>query len=166
MDEGPLQSRSRSGSREVEQAHFVVVEEVRHERPDVDDAKNIASRDERRAEQRLDALLAQDRVQHIGVVDVREHDRALLGGDAAGKAAADGNPHALLDLFLDPPRSAGNQLSALLVEEEDRARVGPQGASHPLDKLLQEVVEAQGRERRVRDGLQLRQSLAVFFSTS
>jgi hypothetical protein len=67
---------------------------------------------------RLDALLAQDRVEDVGVVDVVDRDRALLGGDAAGEAAAERDLDALLDLLLDALGRAGVQPVAL--EQQDR----------------------------------------------
>jgi hypothetical protein len=50
------------------------------------------------------------------VVDVVEDDRPALGGDAAGEALADRDPDSVLDLLLDSPRCARDELVPLLVE--------------------------------------------------
>ena len=113
--------------------------------------------EQRHAEQRLDALLAQDRVEDVGVVDVGEDDRPALGRDPAGEAAAERDPDALLDLLLDPSRRAGDELVRRLVEQQERARVAVERSSRirssssssrsPSDEV---------RERRVGDGLDRR----------
>ena len=82
------------------------------------DAEDVAFDDQGDAEEGSDALLAQDRVEDVGVVDVGDGDGASFGGDASGEAAADRDPHALLDFFLDALGGAGVQGVAL--EQEDR----------------------------------------------
>ena len=86
------------------------------------------------------------------MVDVGDGDRAALGGDAAGEAAADRDAHALLDLLLDPlgrarvqrrrPRAAGSR------------GVDLQDLGDPPQQLLQQVVLGQEGERGVGDALQ------------
>ena len=75
------------------------------------------------AEQRADPLLAQDRVEDVGVIDVGDEDRDALGRDPAGEAPADRDPHAALDLLLDPLGRARDELLRLLVEQQNRDRV-------------------------------------------
>src|SRR2546421_13417 len=58
----------------------------RHQRPHVDDAQHPPAREHRRPEERLHALLAQDRVQRLRVVDVLDHDRRALRGDPPREA--------------------------------------------------------------------------------
>jgi len=119
----------------------------------VDDAEHLAARDERRAQKGLDALLAQDRIEDIRVVDVREHDRALLGSDAAGKSPADRDADALLHLLLDASCGPRDELRAGLVEQQDRARVDLDRVPNSVDELLKQIAEAHRRERGVRDRL-------------
>ena len=54
----------------------------------------------------MDALLAQDRVEDVRVVDVGDIDRDPLSGNPAGESGADRDPHSALDLLLDPLGSA------------------------------------------------------------
>ena len=113
------------------------------------DADDAALDEQRDAEQGLDALLAQDRVEDVGVVDVGDRDRALLGGDAAGEAAAERDRHALLDLLLDPLGRARVQPVAL--QQQDRDGVDREDVGHPLQQLLEELLLRQVGERRVGD---------------
>ena len=130
------------------------------QRPDVDDAEHPIACIERHAEERLDPLLAQDRVQHVGVVDVLDHDRRPLGGDAAGEAAADRDANAGLDLLLDPLRRTRDQLAGRLVEHEEGGGVGLEDVADAEEQLIEERVQRQVRERRVGDEQELVQPLA------
>ena len=109
---------------------------------------------QRDAEQRADALLAQDRVVDVGVVDVLDRDRAALGGDPAGEALADGDRDALLDLLLDALRGARPQHLRGLVEHEDRRRVGVQDLGDAVQQLGEQLVLGQVGEGGVGDPLQ------------
>ena len=139
---------------ELEQVALVGGEVARGEAADVQDADHAAFDEQRDAEQRADALLAQDRVEDVGVVDVLDGDRAPLGGDAAGEAAADGDLHALLDLLLDAAGGAGAQDAGALVEQQDRRGVGGQHLGDAAQQLLEQLVLRQVRERRVGDPLE------------
>ena len=124
-----VQSRALSGERdtfrdEAEQLHVVLVELPRPERSDVQHADHVTAHDERHAEHRLDALLPQDRVHDLGVVDVVEDHRLRGGRDATGKAATDRDPNALLDLFFDSECGAREQLGPLVVQQQHCTRVG------------------------------------------
>ena len=124
------------------------------ERADVQDADDAAPDDERDAEEAADPLLAQDRVEDVGMVDVGDDDRAPLGGHAAGEAAADGDADALLDLLLDPLRRAGAQhLVVVVVDEEERRRVAAEDLGDALEQLGEEVVQREVGERGLRDAL-------------
>ena len=119
---------------ELEQLDLVLAEGARNERADVEHAAHLSLDHERDAEHRLDALLAQERVEDVCVVDVVEDHRPLLGGDPAREAAADRDADALLDLLLDPERGARDELVRLLVEQEDRARVDLEDLARPLEQ--------------------------------
>jgi hypothetical protein len=133
----------------LKQVALIAVEHARRQAADVQDADDAALDDQRDAEQGLDALLAQDRVEDVGVVDVVDRDRALLGGDAAGEAAAERDLHALFDLLLDPLGRARVQPVAL--EQEDRDGVDLEDLRDPLEQLVEELLLREVGERRVGD---------------
>jgi hypothetical protein len=139
---------------ELEQLDLVLLEVAVDERADVEDTTHPSLHDEENAEQRLDSLLPQDRVEHRPVADVVEDQRPLLGGDAAGEPRADRNPDALLYLLLDAERSARDQLVRVLVEQQDRAGVDIEDLARPPEQRAEQIVQAQVRERGVGDGLQ------------
>ena len=122
-------------------------------------ADDAALHEERDAEQRLDALLAQDRVEDVGVVDVGDGDRAALGGDPPGEAAADRDADALLDLFLDA--LGGARVQRVALQQQESHRVDLQDLGDPVHQLLQEVLLGEEGERGVGDPLQRVEDLAV-----
>src|SRR6476659_9791781 len=63
-----------------------------NERPDVQHSDQITLDDERQAQQRADALLAQDRVEDVGMVDVGDRDRHALARDPAREPTAERQP--------------------------------------------------------------------------
>ena len=116
--------------------------------------------EQRHAEDRLDSLLAEDRVEDVRAIDVVENHRYPLGGDAAGEAAADGNPDAAFDFFLDADGGSRDKLIGLLVQQEDGARVGPEDLPDPRQEHAEEIVELGMRERDVRHDLQALEPVA------
>src|SRR5919202_79796 len=92
----------------LEQVDVVGCEGAVRQRPHVDDADHFAAHGQRNPEQRLDPLLAQDRVEDVRAVDVVDHDRGRLRGDPAGEAPAERDADAALHLLLDPLRRAGD----------------------------------------------------------
>jgi hypothetical protein len=127
---------------------------ARPQRADVEDADRLPADEQRHAQERLDPLLAQDRVEDVRVVDVAENDRALLGGHAAGEATPDGDADALLDLLLDADGRARDELVRLLVEQQHRAGVGVQQLAHAHEQRRQQLLEVEVREGRVGECLQ------------
>ena len=95
------------------------------------------------------------------VVDVVEHDRPPLRRDPAREPAADRDPHALFDLFLEPDRRARDELVPEVVAEEDRGRVGAEHVPDAHEQLAQELVQVQVREGGIRDELDPPQPLGV-----
>lgn len=146
---------------EFEQLDVAAAEDARHERPDVDDAEDGVPDDERDAEEGLDALLAQDRIEDVGVVDVVEDDGSALGGDAAGEAAPERDADTALHLLLEPDRSARHELLPLLVEEEHRSRVAIEQVADAREQRPEQILEVEMGERRVGEGLQPAQPLRV-----
>ena len=155
-----LLDRQRGAVRgELEQVALLVGEHARGEAADVQHADDAALHEQRDAEQRLDALLAQDRVEDVGVVDVGDGDRAALGGDAPGEAAADRDADALLDLLLDA--LGGARVQRVALQQQDRHRVDLQDLGDPAHQLLQEVLLGEEGERGVGDPLQRVEDLPV-----
>ena len=146
---------------ELQQLHIVLIEHPVHERSDVENAEQVAAGQQRHAEHRLDALLAQDRVEHVGVVDVLEDHRTPVRCDAARETAADRDADPLFDLFLDPDRRSRVELVRLLVQQQDGARVDLENLAHPNKQRREESVELQMRERRIRERLKLPQTVGV-----
>ena len=146
---------------ELEQLDVVLREDPRCQRTDVEHSEHVVREDQRHSGHALDALLAQDRVQHVGVVDVVEHDRSPFGGDPAREAAADRDPHALLDLFLEPDRRPRDQLVSEVVPEKNCGRVGVEHVPDSREELTQELVQVQVRQRRIRDELDSPETLGV-----
>ena len=130
-----------------------------HERPDVEDADGLALDEERHAAERLDPFLAQDRIEHVRVIDVVEDHRPALCGHAACESAAERDPHAALDFLLDPDRGAGDELAPLFVEQEDRARVRLEQLGRSLEERAQELLQIEVDERSVGERLQSLQTL-------
>jgi uncharacterized protein YndB with AHSA1/START domain len=154
-----LDRHRRALGRELEELHVVRFENAMAKAADVNYAQHATAYEERGAEKRLDSLLAENRVQDVRVIDVLDGERPPLGGDPAGEAAADRDPRAPLDLLLDSLRRARDELVRALVEQEDGARVGSEDLLDPVEQLVEEVLEREVRERRVRDALQLQQPL-------
>ena len=70
----------------------------------------LALDDHRHSKQRRDSLLAQNRIQDVGMIHVRDEDRHALGRDAPGEALSQRNPHAAFDLLLDSFGGACHEL--------------------------------------------------------
>jgi hypothetical protein len=91
----------------------------------------------------------QDRVEHVGVVDVVEDDRATIRRDAAREAPAHRDPHALLDLLLDSDCRARDELVRVRLEQEHRGRVDLEHRDRALEQRRQQLLELQRGQRRV-----------------
>ena len=155
LEEARMLDRERGPvGHELEQLDLVLLEVAQMERADVENTAHLALHDEGHAEHRLDPFLPQDRVEDVRVVDVVEDHRPLLGGDPAGEAPADRDADALLDLLLDAERRARDELVRLLVEQQDRARVYLEDLAGAVEQGREQLVEAQMRQRGVRDRLQ------------
>ncbi len=149
-----LDPRCGTRSGEVEHRQVPHREGTRLQGADVEHPDQLPLDDQRRPEQRADPLLAQDRVEDVRVIDVGDEDRDALVGDPAGEALADRDPHALLDLLLDPVRRARHELIGVLVEQQNRHGVHRQRVSDPIQELIQELIEPELRQRRVAQPLE------------
>ena len=157
---GALDRNGDTGGDELEQLDVIGGELPVDERADVEDADRLVPDEERDAAERADALLAQDRVEDVGMGEVIEDDRPLLGGDPAGEASAERDADAALDLFLDPDRRTRYKLVRVLVPQEDRARVGPQDRADARQEHAEQIIERKVGERGVGDGLDVLEPLA------
>ena len=115
-------------------------------------ADHLAVGEQRDAKEGFDALLAQDRVVDVGVVDVRDGDRAALGGDPPREALADRDADALLDLLLDPLGGARVELVAL--SSRIAAVSLSRTSADAIQQLRQELLLGEVRERGVRHVLE------------
>jgi hypothetical protein len=123
------------------------------QRTDVENAEHASTDEERNAEHRLDALLVQNRIEDVCVIDVVEDHRLPFRCDAAGEAAADRDPHTALHLLLDPDRCPRDELVRLLVEQQDGARIDIEDLAGTEKERREQVVKLQVRERRIRERL-------------
>ncbi len=141
---------------ELQKLDVAVVEAPWRNRADVQDAEDPGLHHQRDAEQRPNVILAEDRVEHVGVVDVVEDDGPLLRGHPAREALADGDAGARVQAGLEPIRGARDELVPLVVEQKHRARVDLERFTSAREEGGQQVVEPQVRERRVSELLEAR----------
>ena len=163
--------RSRSASRPLiasaarspalrSRLHVVVGEVPFLERAHVKHADHGALDDQRNAEQRLEALLAQQRVDDLGVFEVGDAHRLARAGDATREALAYGDAHPLHHLLLEALRGARHERAAVVLEQEDRRGVHVEDVDDSVEELVEEPVERKVRERGVRDALQVTELVA------
>jgi hypothetical protein len=99
-----------------------------------------------------DALSAQERVEHIRLLDVRQDDGPQLRCDATSEALADRDADGRVELFLDPHRRMRDELVPLLVQQQDGAGIRAEQRPDPFEELRGPVGAVP--ERRVGDCLQ------------
>jgi hypothetical protein len=95
------------------------------------------------------------------VIDIVEDHRPHLRSDAAGKAAADRDAHASLDLLLDPDGSPSDELIRLLVEQQDSAGIDLEDLARAEKERRQQDIELEMRECRIRERLEPSQSIGI-----
>jgi hypothetical protein len=134
---------------ELEELDVFGREGPRAERADVEDAEELPSDDERDAEQALDALLAQYRIEDLRAVDVLDDDRTTLSSHAPGEPTVDRDPDAPLDFLLEADGSPGDELVPFVVMEEDRGCVRLEGFADSRQQFAEQLVELEVRERGI-----------------
>jgi hypothetical protein len=87
-------------------------------------------------------------------LEIPDRDRSALGGDPAGKAFADGDPEAGLDLFLEAPRGTGRKLIRFVIQQQDRRGVHVEDRDDPDKQRLQQPTQVEVRKSRLRDALE------------
>jgi hypothetical protein len=125
----------------------------------VQDAHDLALEEQRYPEERLKPLLAQDRVVDVRLGEVQDSHRAARGGDAAGEAASDRDPDPALHLLLQSLRGARDERAVVVLEQEDRRGVDPEDPDDAREQLVEQALERQIGERRVRDALEIAEPL-------
>jgi hypothetical protein len=158
---GVLDADRRSVGSELQQLDIVCVELSVLEHPDMEHPEHLPRGEQRDAEHRFDAFRAQERVQHVRVVDVIEDDGPPVCGHASRKPAAERDANALLDLFFDPHRRPSNQLIRRRVEQQHRARVDAERLARAQEERRQERVELEVRECGIRQRLEPTQACRV-----
>lgn len=142
---------------ELEQGDVVVGERTPLEAADVQHSEDPPLHDERDAHQGADPLLAEDRIEYVGVVDVVDPDRTPLRRDPPGEPRSQRNPYPALHLLLDAARGARHERGGLAVEEQDGGGVRREDRGDPPQQLLEQVLEGEVGQRNVGELLQLPQ---------
>ena len=140
---------------ELQQIDVLAGEPTADERADVDHADRLAGDEQRHAEHRLDSLLAQDRVEHVGVLDVGEDHRLALGRDPAGEPRPTG---------MRTPRSTSSSIPTAARATSSFASSSSRSTAHVSAWRMSRMrgsstanssVELEVGERRVRDRLHI-----------
>ena len=160
MQARPLDRQRDARGHELEQFDVVGREAAAAQAADVEHADHLIPDEQWHAEQRLDPLLAQDRIEHVRVIDVVENHRRPASRHPTGEAAADRDPHTLLHLLFDPNRRARDELLRLLVQQEHRARVRVEDRADARQQDLEQFVELEMGERHVHHRLDVLDPLA------
>jgi hypothetical protein len=111
----------------------------------VNDAEHPIADEQRRSEQRLDALFPKDRIEHVGVVDVRNEDDIARCRHASRESLPERDAGAALDLFLQAFGGSCNELVVVGVEHQQGRRVGVERVANTLEQLVEELVERKMR---------------------
>ena len=138
---------------ELEQLGLLLGESTRRQCPDVNDADDSAADEQRRAQERLDPLLPQERIEHIGVIDVLDDDRSPLGGDLAREAETHRDACPAFHGLLEPARCARDELVGRLVEQKERCSVAPKRLADAGEQLVEQLVELEVCQCGIRDRL-------------
>jgi hypothetical protein len=97
-------------------------------------------------------------------VDIRRRDliedhRTLLPGHASGETLSDWDPHPLVDLLVDATCGRGDEVVPARRTQQHDGGVDREKHAHPAEKLVEQVLDIQVSQVRVRDGLDTLQAL-------
>ena len=109
--------------------------------------------EQRHADHPADAVPEQDRVDHVGGVDVRDHHRLSGRGHPAGESGAERNANALPDLVLQPLGGDRGEECAGVIHQQDRRGVDTEQFAHPGQQLVEQFFEGELRQCHVGDRL-------------
>ncbi len=154
VERGVLDRDRHPIGRQLQQITLIIGEQPSLQAAHMQHPQHPILRQQRNPQQRADPLLAQDRIQDVGMIDIVDPDRPPLSRDPPREPLADRDLHPPLDLLLDPLRRTRTQRHARLVKQQDRRRIGAQDLRDPLQQLTQQLLLRQIRQRRIRDALQ------------
>ena len=146
-----MHGQGRAIGGELEQHRIVGREYAVMHRADVEYADHCAVDEQWHADEEVDSLFQQDRIEYVAVIDVIQDDRSRLRGDAAREAPANGDADALRDFFLQPARGGGDEVTRGAVKQEHRGGVGIQDLLHPAQQFDEEIIGAEVGQRRIRN---------------
>ena len=136
---------------ELEELRVLAGEGAWVQRSDVQDADGCAVGDQWDSKQRTDALVQEDRIEHLRVINPLEDHGSAARGDSPSEALADRDSNALLDFLLDALRGRGDELLRIAIEHENCCGVDLQELAHPFQERVPQVVEVEVRKCRVGD---------------
>jgi hypothetical protein len=89
----------------------------------VQHADHAALDEQGHSQHRDEAALAEDRVDHVRVLEIEDRHGLPRRRDAPGEAASERDAYAALDLLLEPLGRAGHERGVVVLEQQDRRRV-------------------------------------------
>ena len=143
---------------DLEKPQVVVVERSIGGPSDMEHAEDSVLAQQRNAEHHLDALLPQNRVRNRRRVDAVQPRWLSRSGDTTSETNADRDSHTLADFLLDARRRSGDKLVGVGIEQQDDGGVDVEHLADSHQHLFEKIVDAQARETRVGQGLQLRKT--------
>ena len=143
--------------RQLQQVRVIAGEGAGTECPHVQDTDDHSPGPQRSTHEGPDALVQQDGVDHLGVIDLSQDHRAVFRRDPPGETPAERDPHPLPHLFFQPARGRRDQLPGGGIQQQHGGRIGLQGVFHPADERLQQSLGIQRGQRRISDRLDVTQ---------
>ena len=139
--QAPVDCQRGAVARAREQVHVVVREIALLERAHVKHPDHLALHDQRHAEQRPEALLAQQWVHDLRMLDVRDAHRLAGARHPSGEALPHTDAHTPLHLLLEALGRARYERPAIVLEQQDRRRAGIEHLHHPHEQLVEQRLE-------------------------
>jgi hypothetical protein len=143
---------------QLQQGDVVAGERARLERADVQDAEDLVADDQRDADHRLEARLAQSGAENRLVRMLVDDQCLALGRHPAGEAAADSDAEAELR-GAEAARGAELERLAVIVHEHDGAVLDVERVADSREQFGEQVLEAEVGERGFGDALKVLQAL-------
>jgi hypothetical protein len=128
---------------------------------DVQHAHDIAAHEHGYPDQRGQAFAAEDGADDVGLIDMINDDRFLLGRHGAGEARAHVDTNALRDFILKSDGGDGGQLVCVRVEQEEGGRIRVEQNAHPLKQFTEQCFRVEVRQGGVRDGKDAAQTVVT-----
>ena len=141
--------------RELQQVGVLAGEDARAEGPHMEHADDRPIGEQRGSHQGPDALVQQERIDHLGVIHVIDDHRVAFGRDPPGKSTAQRDPHPLPYLFFQATRRGRHQVPRPRIQQQHRGRVGLQGILHAADQRLEHGRGIKRGQRGISDRLDI-----------